>query len=106
MKQLQIFFQKKNYFKNLLTSIAVNETIHFKYVIFIFFKSEYLIYYYFNINTFIYKQIKKCNDITCTVCKTIRLSQHIFATLDFLPDLTPSTGTDILFYFIIQTNFY
>ncbi|GBB95192.1 hypothetical protein RclHR1_24950001 [Rhizophagus clarus] len=36
-------------------------------------------------------KIKKCNDVTCTICKAIQLPQHIFATLDFLPDPTPST---------------
>ncbi|GES78591.1 hypothetical protein GLOIN_2v1791831 [Rhizophagus clarus] len=50
-------------------------------------------------------EIKKCNDVICTICKAIRLPQHIFVILDFLSDPTPSAGTDIFILFYNLNNF-
>ncbi|CAB4446524.1 unnamed protein product [Rhizophagus irregularis] len=35
-------------------------------------------------------QVKKCNNITCSYCKPIRLPPHEFNNLNFLPDPIPS----------------
>ena len=51
----------------------------------------YLLYIDLINNSFINLQIKKCNEINCSVCKPIRLPWHIFENIGFLPDPVPSS---------------
>ncbi|CAB4476335.1 uncharacterized protein OCT59_016526 [Rhizophagus irregularis] len=38
-----------------------------------------------------FRQIKKCRQSSCTIYQSIRLSDNIFDSLDWLPDPIPST---------------